>query len=134
MAGDVVTAHFPRRRLIQIVATNIFRYLFRGAARSWFRNIGSLLSEGDSHGTWQRFIIITTPTGPDSESGPSAKPANGPTPSNHLHANPYPNTAAPGQAHECEAGNEPYLVGKTIVGNVPGNQGVVTSGQPGAPK
>jgi cell division transport system permease protein len=41
MAGDVVKARFPRRRLIQIVATNIFRYLFRGAARSWIRNIGS---------------------------------------------------------------------------------------------
>jgi len=41
MAGDVVKARFPRRLLIQIVATNIFRYLFRGAARSWIRNIGS---------------------------------------------------------------------------------------------
>jgi len=41
MAGDVVKARFPRRLLIQIVATNIFRYLFRGAARNWFRNIGS---------------------------------------------------------------------------------------------
>ena len=41
MAGDVVTARFPRRLLIQIVAINIFRYLFRGAARNWFRNIGS---------------------------------------------------------------------------------------------
>jgi cell division transport system permease protein len=27
--------------MIQIVATNIFRYLFRGAARNWFRNLGS---------------------------------------------------------------------------------------------
>jgi cell division transport system permease protein len=41
MAGDVVKGRFPRRRLIQIVATNVFRYLFRGAARSWIRNIGS---------------------------------------------------------------------------------------------
>jgi cell division transport system permease protein len=41
MAGVVVTGRFPRRRLIQIVATNVFRYLFRGAARNWFRNMAS---------------------------------------------------------------------------------------------
>ena len=41
MAGIVVKARFPERLMIQIVATNIFRYLFRGAARSWIRNIGS---------------------------------------------------------------------------------------------
>ena len=32
---------------------------------------------------------------------------------NHLHSNPYPNTAAPGQPKECEAGNERYEVGVT---------------------
>lgn len=41
MAGVVVKARFPRRRIVQVVATNVFRYLFRGAARNWFRNIGS---------------------------------------------------------------------------------------------
>jgi cell division transport system permease protein len=41
MAGLVVTGRFPRRRLLQIVVTNVFHYLFRGAARNWFRNIGS---------------------------------------------------------------------------------------------
>jgi virulence factor Mce-like protein len=95
----------------------------------WFRNIASHLSEGDSHGTWQRFIIIATPQGPNNEGGPSSRPANGPNVDNHLHANPYPNTASPGQTKECEAGNEDFLVGKTIVGNVPGNQGTVTQGQ-----
>jgi hypothetical protein len=95
----------------------------------WFRNIASHLSEGDKNGTWQRFIIIATPQGPNSEGGPSAKPADGPTQDNHLHANPYPNTAAPGQTKECESGNEDFLVGRTIVGNVPGNQGTVTQGQ-----
>ena len=103
-------------------------------ATLWFRNIGSLLSEGDRNGTWQRFIIIATPTGPNSESGPSNAPANGPTQQNHLHANPYGNTAAPGQTRECEVGNEPYFAGKTTLGNIPGSQGIVTSGQPGAPK
>jgi ABC-type transporter Mla subunit MlaD len=100
-------------------------------ATLWFRNVSSVLSEGDSHGTWQRFIIIPTPQGPNSESGPSNAPANDPAnPANHLHANPYPNSAAPGQnPKECEGGNEPYAVGKTIVGNTPGNQGTTTSGQ-----
>ena len=41
MAGVVVKGRFPRRRLFRIVATNTFRYLFRGAARNWVRNIGS---------------------------------------------------------------------------------------------
>jgi ABC-type transporter Mla subunit MlaD len=95
----------------------------------WFRNIASHLSEGDKNGTWQRFIIVATPQGPNNEGGPSSAPANGPTTDNHLHANTYPNTAAPGQEKECEAGNEDYVIGKTLVGNVPGNQGTVTQGQ-----
>ena len=44
----------------------------------WFRNISSLLSEGDRNGTWQRFIIVATPQGPNNEGGPSSGPANGP--------------------------------------------------------
>ena len=77
----------------------------------WFRNVSSLLSVGDRNGTWQRFIIVATPQGPNNEGGPSSAPANGPTEDNHLHTNPYPNTAAPGQPRECEAGNEPYARG-----------------------
>ena len=38
----------------------------------WFRNISSLLSVGDANGTWQRFIIIATPQGPNNEGGPSS--------------------------------------------------------------
>ena len=41
MAGILVRARFPRRRLVQIVIANLFRYLFRGAARNWARNISS---------------------------------------------------------------------------------------------
>src|SRR4029077_12225960 len=37
----------------------------------------------------------------------------------HLHANPYPNVAGPGQPRLCEAGNENYLPGKTVIGNLP---------------
>jgi virulence factor Mce-like protein len=89
----------------------------------WFRNVSSLLSEGGSNGTTQRFIIIATPQGPNSESGPSSAPANGPNQDNFLHSNPYPNTASPGETQECEAANEPYLVGRQVIGNVSGNQG-----------
>lgn len=99
-------------------------------ATLWFRNIASLLSEGDSNGTFQRFIIIDQPEGPNGEGGPSSKPSNGPSTANHLHSNPYPNTAAPGQTRECEAGNERYAIGKTLIGNPPGNQGTLTAGQP----
>jgi hypothetical protein len=46
-------------------------------ATLFFRNISSLLSVGDRNGTWQRFIIVATPQGPNNEGGPSSAPANG---------------------------------------------------------
>jgi phospholipid/cholesterol/gamma-HCH transport system substrate-binding protein len=94
-------------------------------ATLWFRNVSSLLSVGDANGTSQRFIIIATPQGPNNEGGPSAAPANGGVPGkqdNYLHTNPYPNTASPGQPKECEAGNEPFVVGKQVIGNSSGTQ------------
>ena len=106
-------------------------------ATLWFRNVASLLSEGDANGTWQRFIVVIAPPGPNNEGGPSSAPANGGGPqpqANHLHDNPYPNTASPGQTRECEAANENYLAGQTVIGNVPGNQGTnhdQTTVQPG---
>jgi hypothetical protein len=110
-------------------------------ATLFFRNAASLLSDGDTNGTWQRFIIVPGPSSDapatfgavskNNEIGPSSAPANGPEPYNHLHSNPYPNTAAPGQTHECEAGNEHYdkTVGQTIIGNQTGNQGTKTADQ-----
>jgi ABC-type transporter Mla subunit MlaD len=99
----------------------------------------------DGIGTAQRFIVMSgsqadpLPPGtnaPNSENSPSSAPASSPTPnnfnggnSNYLHANPYPNTASPGQPRECEAGNEPWLPDRVVVGNVPGNQGTITDGQ-----
>ena len=83
-------------------------------ATLFFRNASSVLSDGDSNGTWQRFIILPSPSdvngaiGPNNEIGPASAPANGPLEDNHLHTNPYPNTASPGQTRECEAGNEHY--------------------------
>jgi hypothetical protein len=97
-------------------------------ATLFFRNISSLLSEGDRNGTWQRFIIVAAPQGPNSEGGPSSAPANGPTVDNHLHTNPYPNTASPGQPRECESGNEPYVAGRTVTGNPAGTQQARTEG------
>jgi phospholipid/cholesterol/gamma-HCH transport system substrate-binding protein len=96
-----------------------------------FRNVSSLLSLGDGIGTWQRFIAFAPPDGPNNEGSPSSAPANGGgnLPGNYLHYNPYPNTAAPGQVHECEAGNETYINGQTVIGNVPGDQGTNTAEQ-----
>ena len=107
----------------------------------FFRNAASILSDGDSNGTWLRFMVITTPVAPDGgpapngEGGPSAAPANGGGrlitgfDPNYLHVNPYPNTASPGQTRECEAGNETYARNKQAIGNVPGNQGTETDEQ-----
>lgn len=98
-----------------------------------FRNVSDHISFGDGVGTYQRFIVLNPPTGPNNEGSPSSGPANGggdSTPNNFLHSNPYPNTAAPGQSpRECEAGNETYLVGQQVIGNVPGDQGILTEGQ-----
>jgi hypothetical protein len=91
-----------------------------------FRNAASLLSQGDNNGTGQRFTIVATPQGPNNEGGPSSAPAAGPNTDNFLHSNPYPNSAAPGQPKECEAGNEPYIEGKQVLGNVPGTQSLTT--------
>ncbi len=94
----------------------------------WFRNVPDLLSDGDRKGTWQRFIIILTPGGPNNEGGPSSAPANGPDAPNYLHTNYYPNVGAPGQTKECEAGNETApgapLSTRPQIGNVAGNQGL----------
>ena len=101
----------------------------------WFRNASFLLSEGDANGTWLRFVPVITPQGPNNETGPSSAPANGGGPDpvnssrNYLHANPYPNTAGPGQPRECEAGNEKFIAGRQVIGNLPGNQGTHTDEQ-----
>ena len=98
-----------------------------------FRNVGNHLAFGDGIGTYQRFIVLNPPQGPNNVGSPASAPANGgagSTPNNFLHANPYPNTASPGQIRECEAGNEGFVnPNATTIGNVPGNQGIVTEEQ-----
>jgi virulence factor Mce-like protein len=99
-----------------------------------FRNVAASLSLGDGLGKFQRFIVLNAPFSPNSELGPSSAPANGGEGDlngvNFLHYNPYPNTASPGQSpRECEAGNEQYVAGQQVIGNIPGNQGITTQGQ-----
>ena len=96
-----------------------------------FRNIASLLSENIGVGTLARAGLVLAPSGPNNEGYPSSAPANGPSVekafvgsnvivnNNHVHSNPYPNVAGPGQPKLCEAGNETYEIGKTITTNLP---------------
>ncbi len=93
-----------------------------------FRNLASATAENIGVGTLTRASLVLSPIGPNSEGFPSSAPASGPSAeavdSNHLHANPYPFVTGPGQpAGNCEAGNENYVIGKTVTSNVPGVNG-----------
>jgi len=96
-----------------------------------FKNLASSNGEGNGKGNWLNFIPFEPPEGPNSESSPASAPANGPAPfnANHLHYNPFPNTAAPGQPNGCEAGNEKYKTGVTVIGNAAQVWGTTTRGQ-----
>lgn len=99
-----------------------------------FRNVASIQAENIGVGTLARGFPVLSPNGPNAEGFPSSGPANGPwiekeesrggqpgkiIDNDHLHANPYPNVAGPGQPHLCEAANENYIQGKTVTGNLP---------------
>jgi len=94
-----------------------------------FRQLSNASEVGNKNGNWLNFISFTPPKGPNSESGQASAPANGGSaePDNHLHFNPFPNTAAPGQSRGCEAGNEKFARGKTVIGNAPEVWGTATS-------
>lgn len=117
----------------------------------FFGNAASAISEADAVGTRIRVNPMALPQSDPmalpqsegSEAGPSAVPANGPLvpdtasvrekslfADSFLHSNPLPNSAAPGQVRECEAGNEDYptfnLKNRQVIGNVPGDQGTFT--------
>jgi ABC-type transporter Mla subunit MlaD len=97
-----------------------------------FRAIASAADEGNSNGNWLQFIAFAPPEGPNSESTFASAPANEPgtkNRENHLHYNPNPQTAAPGQGNVCEAGNEKYVPGQTIIGNAPELWGTTTRGR-----
>ncbi|MEO7198188.1 MAG: hypothetical protein ABIZ50_06915, partial [Solirubrobacterales bacterium] len=78
-----------------------------------------------------RANALNNPAGPNNEGSPASGPARGggTDTRNFLHVNPYPNTASPGQPRECEAGNEPYTIGQTVIGNPSGESGITTEGQ-----
>ncbi len=92
-----------------------------------FRNVANLLAESVGNGTLARLVPILSPAGPNNEGLQSAVPADGGSqdksgagqviPDNYLHYNPYPYVAGPGQPQECEAGNQRYIAGKTVIGN-----------------
>ena len=90
------------------------------------RNFAQVSGEGDANGRWQRVEATIGQPGVNGEAAPSAAAANGPEAGNYLHSNFYPNTAAPGQTRECEAGNEKWVENQQLIGNQPGNQGVGT--------
>jgi virulence factor Mce-like protein len=94
------------------------------------RNLASLQTESIGVGTVARAATVLSPDGPNSEGIPASAPANGPSVdhgyngtaiinNNHLHVDPYPNVAGPGQPKVCEAGNESYEAGKTVIGTQP---------------
>jgi ABC-type transporter Mla subunit MlaD len=93
-----------------------------------FREIANAASSGNKQGNWLNFVPPAPLEGPNSESGQASAPANGPDAGNHLHFNPYPNTAAPGQPNGCEAGNEKYKTGQTVIGNAADVWGTTTRG------
>jgi phospholipid/cholesterol/gamma-HCH transport system substrate-binding protein len=84
-----------------------------------FRNLAASTRGASNYGHWLSFISFQPPEGPNAETTPASSLANGPSRANHLHYNPYPNTEAPGQREGCEAGNEKYLPGKTVIGEAP---------------
>jgi virulence factor Mce-like protein len=95
-----------------------------------FRNIASLEAQNVGVGAVARAGAVLSPTGPNNEGYPSSAPANGPSTervfgstaiidNNHVHANPYPNVAGPGQPKLCEAANEGYEKGRAVAGNLP---------------
>ncbi|MGB7685521.1 MAG: MlaD family protein [Solirubrobacterales bacterium] len=94
-----------------------------------FRHLSNASEVGNGNGNWLNFVSFAPPEGENSESGQASAPAHGPEPDNFLHYNPFPNTAAPGQARGCEAGNEKFKPGRTVIGEAPDVWGTTTSGE-----
>ena len=86
------------------------------------RNLGSLFKEGIATGTMVRAGGVVVGVQNQNERGPAQHIFTGPVAKamGPLHANPYPDTASPGQRHVCEAGHEPYVYNKPVIGNAPG--------------
>jgi virulence factor Mce-like protein len=92
-----------------------------------FSEIANAASQGNANGNWLAFISFAPPEGPNSESTFASTPADDPdNKENHLHYNPYPQAAAPGQKKVCEAGNEKFVRGETVIGHSPELWGTTT--------
>jgi len=94
-----------------------------------FRNLVNASDETNGRANWLGAFVQESPPGPNAEGRPASAPANGPETKNHLHFNPYPRTAAPGQEDVCEAGNEKYARGKTVIGRAPELWGTSTKNE-----
>jgi ABC-type transporter Mla subunit MlaD len=92
-----------------------------------FSNFASVASGSNGVGNWLNVVGFEAPDGPNAESQPSSAPASGKG-KNNLHYNPYPRTAGPGQGGVCEAGNERYAIGRTVIGRAPDLLGTTTGG------
>jgi ABC-type transporter Mla subunit MlaD len=97
-------------------------------ATLFLRNTASALSDPVGTGTVLRVLIVAIDDVAGGEAVPSQTPfltpgTAGGTSHAPLHADPYPNTAAPGQTPECAAGNEPYSAAQAVIGNPAGNVG-----------
>jgi ABC-type transporter Mla subunit MlaD len=79
-----------------------------------FQNLADAFSETNGDANWLGAITYEPPAGPNAEGAPASAPANGPEGRNHLHFNPYPRA---GQGGVCEAGNERYAPGQTVIGH-----------------
>lgn len=96
-----------------------------------FESLALSNAQGNDKGHWLNVASFEAPDGVNGQSGPAAAPADGPERDNHLHYNPYPQTGAPGQSRQCEAGNEIYDPGVTVIGNASEVWGEDTRGQVG---
>ena len=70
------------------------------------------------NGTWQRFIIIAAPTGPNSEGGPSSRPADGPGRRQPPPLQPVSQHGGAGPATGVRGGQRAVPRGPTTIGNV----------------
>jgi hypothetical protein len=96
----------------------------------FLRNLANTLSSATTTGTTLNVLPVAIGDVLGGESVPSQKPYLTPASTSDtqgpLHANPYPNTDAPGQTPECAAGTEPYSPSAARIGNPPGNVGLQT--------
>lgn len=88
-------------------------------------NLADAFSESNGKASWLSAIAFEAPDGPNAESQPASAPASGPGATNFLHLNPYPRT---GQGGVCEAGNERYVAGQTVIGHSQKLWGTTTRG------